>query len=331
MRISYIEIDGKLEFYLVEEGNNGFRSLFSEDLLVLGPDSKQATVHLVNGDIGKIGKSLFSRILATFLLDSTSNQLVIYDCDIPIFDCAPYFQELPDGYQQRVVCHRIDLREAGSGTFFDTLTQDVLNGCAVVINLPANGTPLLKCLFKQQSFNPLEWFLDKDITLRHWWVGVPGKDGLSVFEKAVEILNIPTIFVENHKEDIAAKWERFNYGERDRIAQALPWQLQSLILPNYYRPDMEYLEESGIGFIQAYKRSKTTGENTGMNKMQGQRLASWMRGVFEKINLVLTVPLAKQTEIMTPDTNEGEAETGGEAIEKSGRRRGANKSTAAVS
>jgi hypothetical protein len=321
--------DKILEVNAVLEENKSFTTIFREELLVLGPDSHQAAVHLVNGDIGKIGKSLFSRIMGTYLLDVMTNKVVIYDCDQPVFNCAPYFMGLPEEYQQRVVCHRINLREAGS--FFDTLTQDVLDGSSVVINLPANGTPLLDGIFKQQSFNPLTWIQEQNITLRQWWMGVPTKDSLSVFNNAVEILKLPSVFVENRREDLIEKWAKFDYAERDRIARSLPWTLQTLELPNYYRPDMEFFEESTLGFIQAFYLSRKTGENSGLTKMQGQRLASWMRDLFYKINQLLSSPTAEVSENVATDINDEHVESGGEAAKKTSRRRDGNSQTAVAS
>jgi hypothetical protein len=217
-----------------------------------------ATIHLIGGEKGGVGKSVVARLLAQYMIDNNI-PFIGFDTDRSHGALLRYYAD----YAAPTV---IDSYES-----LDSIMEAAANDPErhILVDLAA------------QTFHPLARWIDESgvlelaselgITLRFWNVMDSGKDSVDLLDKLLEKfgsrLNYVVVLNEL-RDDSFSILEKSGVKERALAAGARFIQLKRL-----HAPVMTKIDSNSHSFWAA--RNKTEGPN-GLGLLERQRVKIWM-------------------------------------------------------
>jgi hypothetical protein len=223
-----------------------------------------ATIHLIGGEKGGVGKSVVARLLAQYMIDNKL-PFIGFDTDRSHGALLRYYA----GYASPTVIDSYESLDA----IIEAAAEDPQRH--ILVDLAA------------QTFHPLARWIDESgvlelaselgITLRFWNVMDSGKDSVDLLDKMLEKFGTRLNYVvvlNELRDDSFAILENSGVKERALTAGAQFIQLKRL-----HAPVMTKIDSNSDSFWAA--RNKT-GDSTSLGLLERQRLKIWIENAYRQ-------------------------------------------------
>jgi hypothetical protein len=223
-----------------------------------------ATIHLIGGEKGGVGKSVVARLLAQYMIDNNL-PFIGFDTDRSHGALLRYYAD----FASPTVIDNYESLDA----IIEAAAEDPQRH--ILVDLAA------------QTFHPLARWIDESgvldlaaelgIALRFWNVMDSGKDSVDLLDKMLEKFGsrLDYVVVLNElRDDSFAILENSGVKERALAAGAQFMQLKRL-----HAPVMTKIDSNSSSFWAARNR---TGEATSLGLLERQRLKIWMENAYRE-------------------------------------------------
>jgi len=227
-----------------------------------------AKIHLIGGEKGGVGKSLVARVLAQYMIDKEIPFLG-FDTDRSHGALMRFYT----GFASPVV---VDSYES-LDKIMEAAVEDPER--RILVDLAAQThAPLVKWM---EESGVLEMVDETGVSIQYWHVMDGGRDSVDLLKKILDQFGgkLSYVIVLNH-----IRGEDFsileNSGERER---AIELGAKIVSVRHLHDAVMNKIDATSSSFWAA----KNTAEKaaTGLGLMDRQRVKTWLKGVYEQIDL----------------------------------------------
>ncbi len=225
-----------------------------------------ATIHLIGGEKGGVGKSVVARLLAQYMIDENI-AFVGFDTDRSHGALLRYYA---DYAAQTAIDH------------FESLDAIIENAAAhpdrnILVDLAAQTQqPLTKWL---EESGVLELAQELDITMQYWHVMDSGKDSVDLLGKLLATFGdtMQYVLVLNQARD-----DNFSLLlQSPAYRQALEFGAKIVNIKRLYAPVMSKIDGLSLSFWAA--KNKAEDSDQGLGLLERQRLKIWLSHAYKEI------------------------------------------------
>lgn len=228
-----------------------------------------ARIHLIDGEKGGVGKSLFARVMVQFCIDKNQPYILV-DADRSNPDVKKFYPEN--------ACEAV-FSEALSKTHEADLIFELARKSdkAVIVNLPAQVYSLVTNWIEKGRL--LEIADRYGVDVCKWFISNGGYDSVDFFKKSLSKFEdkLPHIFVKN--KGMTEEWG-FLDSEREYqdLKQKYKKSMQEIEFPLLYPGDRYYIDSKNLSFEAARNSDE-------MAAMSQQRMHTFLEETYLQIEL----------------------------------------------
>jgi hypothetical protein len=228
-----------------------------------------ATIHLIGGEKGGVGKSVVARLLAQYMID---HQIPFtgFDTDKSHGSLLRFYADFAsptiiDNYQSLDAIMEVAAENPEQRILVDLAAQ--------------THQPLAKWI---EESGVLELAKELDITITYWNVMDSGKDSVDLLNKLLTQFNthVNYVLVQNQIRD-----EHFNILELSGVKErALAFDAKVMTLKRLHAPVMTKIDSNSYSFWAA--KNKDTDSLDALGLLERQRVKMWLNHAYKEIELI---------------------------------------------
>jgi hypothetical protein len=229
-------------------------------------------IHLIDGEKGGIGKSMFARCLAHyFAVEAIEYKLIDTDPNNP--DVAEVYEGITE----------INFKASDEATAMNSpqaaqvdLIFEMAYEQEVLVNLPANVHASVAYWILDNDLLEGELIKEANIKIYKWFFSNGSYNSVNLFLSSLDTYSgkLPHIFVRNY--GLNSDWSNVEKREDFKKAEN-KYQFQIIDFPGLRATERDYLEENRIPFSVAL-------EAKNLPILSKQRLTKFLRHTMEQIN-----------------------------------------------
>ncbi len=227
-----------------------------------------ATIHLIGGEKGGVGKSVVARLLAQYLID--------HDLPFTCFDTDRSHGSLLRYYGDYTSPTVIDHYES-----LDAIIEAATSNPnqRVLVDLAAQTHHPLSSWLEESGV--LELLKEMEIDLLYWNVMDSGKDSVDLLDKLLDQFGdrLNYVLVRNQLRD-----ENFSIFDKSEVKQkAEQFGARSIDLKRLHTPVMTKIDHRSHSFWAAKNRSDDPGS---LGLLERQRLKIWLNHAYQQLETI---------------------------------------------
>lgn len=222
-------------------------------------------IHLIDGEKGGIGKSMFARTLAEYC-QSEKIEFALIDTDRTNPDVGRVYAPKATEQEQTFFSERED-NDAKADIIFETAMEQM-----VLVNLPAQIFPVVTDWIERNEL--LELGGECGVRLCKWFVCTGENDSVDLFLESLKHFGnrLPHVLVRNFGAS-GAKWETGEFEILDRVVDK--YRVPVIDLPKLPPLERDYIKKSQCTFAMASSKLKM---------MSKQRIAIYLKKAYKAIS-----------------------------------------------
>lgn len=237
-----------------------------------------ARIHLIDGEKGGVGKSLFARVMVQYCIDKNQPYILV-DADRTNPDVKKFY---PENAQETVFSEALS-KSHEADIIFELARKE---NKPVIVNLPAQVYPLVTNWIKKGRL--LEIADQYGVDVCKWFISNGGYDSVELFKKSLSDFGekLPHIFVQN--KGMTEEWGFLDSdGEYLELKQKYKKTMQVIEFPLLYPGDRYYIDSKNLSFDAARNSDD-------MPIMSQQRMHTFLEETYWQIELTEMLAPSKQ-------------------------------------
>jgi hypothetical protein len=233
-------------------------------------------IHLVDGEKGGVGKSLFALCLIHYF-DVKGIERHLVDADPRIPDVASVHEGITDIHFQTI--DRVSLIHSQQVQKLDCLFELALEK-PVIVNLPGNVHDAAKNWILGSDLLLEESITETKVSFCKWFLSDGSDTSIDLFTKSLEDYEgkLPHILVVN--QGLNPYWSKAEENDRlKELAQKYPYQAIDFF--GLALAERNYLKQNNLSFSKAFEDKK-------LSILGRQRLVKFLRNTISEIDLVFS-------------------------------------------
>lgn len=228
-----------------------------------------ATIHLIGGEKGGVGKSVIARLLAQYMIDHEI-PFVGFDTDKSHGALLRFY----NGYASATVIDNYQSLD----NIIETVSEDPEK--RILVDLAAQTHfPLANWI---EESGVLELVNELGITIKYWNVMDSGKDCVDLLDKLLVQFGskLNYVLVQNQIRD-----ENFNFFEFSGVKdKALDLNAKVITLKRLHAPVMTKIDNNSYSFWAA--KNRDADNLNGLGLLERQRVKIWLSNAYKEIDTV---------------------------------------------
>ncbi len=222
-------------------------------------------IHLIDGEKGGIGKSMFARTLAEFC-QSEGMSFALIDTDRTNPDVGRVYAPKTMEQEQTFFSERED-NDAKADIIFETAMEQM-----VLVNLPAQIFPVVTDWLERNELLTLSQ--ECGVQIYKWFICTGEEDSIDLFLESLKHFEnrLPHVLVRNFGAS-GAKWETGDFERLERIVHK--YRVPVIDLPKLPPLERDYLKKNQCTFAMASSKLKM---------MSKQRIAIYLKKAYKAIS-----------------------------------------------
>jgi hypothetical protein len=251
-------------------------------------------IHLIDGEMGGVGKSLFTRVLSHYCAEQKKDTLIV-DADRSSYNVARFYKEARQSSFSEVDYNKTDL-------IWDEIEE---KNRSVIVNLPAGAHEFVKQWLQQDNLIELGKEMGrmngtvdptKEVRFVKWFLCIATPDSIQKFLASVEeYKNTMThILVRNQGLSTPAQWQAITnmvnlakgtdkpLGFAEALTKTLDLKhVQQISLPKFLPYERDKLDQYGLTFAEALTNN-TPGKR--FKTLELQRIKTFIKQAISEID-----------------------------------------------
>ncbi|MDF1762906.1 MAG: mobilization protein MobD [Oleibacter sp.] len=226
-----------------------------------------STIHFVGGEKGGVGKSVMSRLLSQYCID-TQKVYVGFDADQSHGTLTRFYPEFTQSLD-------ISVYEDADKIFEAAVIEDV----NVVVDLPAQSERFLTHWMEENDI--ADMFEEAEIRCIYWYVVDDGLDSANLVANFLTKYGkqLPIVLVKNH-----GRGQDFSALDKV-LGQKNLHATEQIELPELYASTMSNIDHLNINFWAAANQTERPGGVLGL--MERQRTRVWIKKAYSQIEGII--------------------------------------------
>jgi hypothetical protein len=258
------------------KGPNRFRLAFgrrnpylSPGYFQQAPSNHMAHIHLIGGEKGGVGKSVVSRVIAQYLID-TNIPLLGFDTDRSHGSLLRFYTD----YASPIVVDKYESLDA----IVEAAAENP--GTRILVDLAAQTHEALVKWMDESGV--LELASDEGFALTYWHVMDSGKDSVDLLKKLFDRFGKRLDYVIVLNQLRGDHFDIFeNSGEKERAYQL---NAKIITLKKLHEAVINKIDATSSSFWAA--KNKSDGDFKGLGLLERQRVKVWLNHAYDQIDQV---------------------------------------------
>jgi hypothetical protein len=235
-----------------------------------------AIIHLVDGEKGGVGKSLFALCLIHYF-DVKGIEHHLVDADPRIPDVASVHEGRTDIHFQTI--DRVSLIHSQQVQKLDHLFELALEK-PVIVNLPGNVHDAAKNWILGSDLLSKESIAETKVSLCKWFLSDGSDTGIDLFAKSLEDYEGKLAHILVVNQGLNPYWSKADFSDRlKELAQKHPYQAIDFF--GLALAERNYIKQNNLSFSKALEDKK-------LSILSRQRLVKFLRNTISEIDLVFS-------------------------------------------